>query len=208
MADTLPPVPPITTAESEAPTPVAGTPTRPKKLSDSDELEAQAHLLEARTALIQAKWSFWDRLIMRGVIPFAMLIGGPVTGYYFHTRAETSDANQGRMEQLIKSNEALGRRLEQILVVTAARKEVATFGKDVITSEIAASDHPDFAAIRARVENALVARVTAQLGADPVLIKQAVTGAVDEVAPQFERSIKERGGRIEVPDAPRFQPKK
>lgn len=207
MADSPPSIPPITTAESEAPTPVSGTPTLPKH-HDSDELEAQAHLLQARTALIQAKWSFWDRLIMRGLIPFVTLIAGPASAYYFHTRAETSDANQKRMEQLISSNEQLGKRLEQILVVTAARKEVATFGKDVITSEIAASEHPDFAAIRARVENALVARVTAQLGADPALIKQAVTGAVDEVAPQFEREIKERGGRIEVPDAPRFQPKK
>jgi len=184
--------------------PEAGTPTPKKRLRDSDEIEAQAHLLEARAALIQAKWSFWDRVIMRGLIPLSLLVAGPVVTYYFHVRAEKSDENQKRMEALIASNEALGKRLEQILVVAAAKREVASFGRDELTKEIASSGAaPDFNAIRERVETKIRVRVSAQVGDGPS-VDAAVRGAVDEVAPDFERLVRERGGRFETPPKPRF----
>lgn len=197
MSDTDPPEP---TPGGDAP------PSKRKKtLRDSDEMEAQAHLLEARAALIKAKWSFADRLIMRGLIPLSLLVAGPMATYYFHVRAEKSDETQKRMEALIASNEALGKRLEQILVVAAAKREVASFGRDELTREIASCGRsaPDFDEIRVRVEKKIHERVSAQVGDGPH-VNAAVRGAVDEVAPDFEKLVRDRGGSFSAPPKPRF----
>ena len=62
-------------------------PSRETMLTSSD-WEALTELIEAKKELQVAKRPFFDRVVMTGLIPFALIIAGPFATYYFANRAE------------------------------------------------------------------------------------------------------------------------
>lgn len=170
---------------------------------------------------------------MRGVIPLALAIAAPVATYYFSARAETgieevrkvSDSVK-QLDQLIEGvrSSALKHEdaraaelmalknivtaLQWTIVVQRVRDTVQSYGRSEIHAAIEVSPKPDFALIRVSVEKSLFERIASQVDADPSLIQDAIRGAVDEIAPEFEIALKRRGGAaLAIPDEPRFPTK-
>lgn len=83
---------------------------------NSDQWEALTELLEAKKELAVAKRPFFDRMVMTGLIPFALLIAGPWATWYFSQRAEEG------LEQVKKANKENVRLAELIEDLTAMDK--------------------------------------------------------------------------------------
>jgi len=205
----------------------------PETDESADEIEARAKLYNAKARLAEARWGFFDRVVMRGVIPVALAIAAPIATYYFSAQAETgieevrkvSDSvkqldqliagirtsaarhEEARMAELTALRDAVSA-LQWTIVVQRVRDSVQSYGRQALYSEIQKSPRPDFAQIRTTVEKNLFERLSTQVDADPELIRGAIRGAVDEIAPEFEMAIKTRGGDLDLPNEPRFPTKK
>lgn len=199
----------------------------------AEEIEAKAHLIEAEKALIEARLGFWDRLIMRGVIPVALIVAGPATTYYFSQRADrgveevrrvadsvrqldevvegakkaAAQAEEARAQELLALRRIVSS-LQWTIVVQQVREAVRTSGRQEIHSRIAMNADAKWTAIRSESERAIYDSLVDRIDADPTLLRDAIRGAVDEIAPEFERDLSARGEALPaIPNEPRYPTK-
>lgn len=205
----------------------------PDQNEDStDELEARAKLLEAEAKLTMARYGFVDRIVMRGVIPIALAIAAPIATFYFSQRAETglqevrnvgdsikqldqmidriskaAERHDGARAQELDALKKLVSSLQWTIVVQQVREVVQVHGRPALRTAIERSSRPDFTALRAPVERMLFARIAPHVDADPVLVRESIQGAIDEIAPEFEAMIEARGSELHLPNEPRYPTK-
>jgi hypothetical protein len=177
-------------------------------LDSKEEFEAKTEMLKAETALIQVRHGLVDRLIMRGVIPIALIVAGPITTYYFSQRANDGIEEVRRIGDSVEKLDAVieaaktaasrhddARAAELIalrrivsslqwnVVVTQAREVTSTMGRRLLRERMAGPTNPTFDQVRQSVEDDLYAYLAPRVDSDPQLLKEALRGAVDEIRP-------------------------
>jgi hypothetical protein len=188
--------------------PVSDKEAKSKCDKDSkDEIEARADMLKAEKELIEARKGFLDRLVMRGVIPLALVVAAPAATYYFSRRADDGIAEVrrvsesiGRLDEVIEGAKraadkisqeraaefvalrAIVSRLQWTIVVGQARDAALTIGRPMLARSMS---HPgvSFDTARQAVEDALYAHLAPRVDSDPKLLREAIRGAVDELRP-------------------------
>jgi hypothetical protein len=111
-----PPILNVVVEGNGAPTEPAPEKKEPRTAFDSEQWEALTELLEAKKELAVAKRPLFDRVVMTGLIPFALLVAGPWATWYFSQRAEEG------LEQVKKANKENVRLAELIEDLTAMDK--------------------------------------------------------------------------------------
>jgi len=85
-----------------------------------EQIKAEAALLEAQAAFAKAKTPFWDKLILRGVVPIALAVVGPWALYQFNAEAAKNEkARENIAEQVEVTKELKG----LLATATAEREE-------------------------------------------------------------------------------------
>jgi len=76
------------------------TPPEPAPKNTPEHHSAYAQELEAKAKLTEVRRSFWDRLVMLGIIPLALALA-PVLTSYLKARFDDSDAAIKKIEATI-----------------------------------------------------------------------------------------------------------
>ena len=179
----------------------------PRDDDSKEEILAKTELVKAEKELIEIRHGILDRLIMRGVIPVALIVAGPITTYYFSQRAndgieevrkigesvsaldEVIDGakaaaarhDEGRATELIALRRIVSS-LQWNLVVSQAREVTGTLGRRLL-ADFMSQPGATFDGVRQTVEDALYAHLAPRVDADARLLKEAIRGAVDEIRP-------------------------
>jgi len=172
-----------------------------------EEIEAKTKLVKAETDRIEIQHGFIDRLIMRGVIPLALLVAAPAATYYFTSRANESEVEVRKVSESIdkldkliegvkvasaRSDEAkaaelialrrIASALQWTTVVSQARDAAGSLGVRILDARMKLPG-ATFETARQDVEDALYAHLAPRVDSDPKLLKEAIRGAVDEIRP-------------------------
>lgn len=182
-------------------------PEKDDKLDSKEEIVAKTELVKAEKELIEVRHSLFDRIIMRGAIPLALIVAGPITTYYFSQRADdgiqevrkigdsiekldtlidtikTASArnDEARAAELIALRRVVSS-LQWNLVVSQAREVAGTMGRSLLRTAMS-RDGATFDNTRQEVEDALYTHLAPRVDADARLLKDAIRGAVDEIRP-------------------------
>jgi hypothetical protein len=182
-------------------------PGRDPNEESTEEIEAKTELVKAETAAIEIRHGFIDRLIMRGVIPLALLVAAPAATYYFTSRANESEVEVRKVSESIdkldkliegvklasaRSDEAkaaelialrrIASALQWTTVVSQARDAAGLLGRRALV-HFMAQPGATFETARQDVEDVLYAHLAPRVDSDPKLLKDAIRGAVDELRP-------------------------